>query len=130
MAWEQQSQYRHQYSLEGSRSMAWQPTAVYRPDRPTQKKGEESSFGGMLDTVSMLLALFAAFIVYHEVGKIHFVAHLSSGIRPVILWGAAGFTFLSTAILASTRIVRVLMGLGISLFCAALFFWPALLSFK
>jgi len=105
----------------------WQWRAQHALDsvRPVRRKteGKELSFDEMLNIVSMFLALFVAFIVYHEVGKIGFVAHLSSGVRHVLVDGASVFSFVVAAMLAATKVFRLLMSIGIVMFLPAMLFF-------
>lgn len=107
----------------------WQWRAQHALDsvRPVRRKteGKELSFDEMLNIVSMFLALFVAFVVYDEVEKVGFVAHFSPGMRHVLVDGASVFSFVAALMLIMTKVFRLLMGIGIVMFCAGFIFWPA-----
>jgi len=104
----------------------WQWRAQHALDsvRPSgrQSEGKKLSFEQIVGCVSLFLAAFVTFIIYHQAGKAGFIKHLPSGIRHVLLNGTAVFSFVITAILATTKVSRFLMGIGIVMFIAVLIF--------
>jgi len=119
MVWQQQSQDRHQYTMDDAPRTAWQSTYVYEPK---MVKSGGSSFKGAVDIASLIFSTFVAFIAYHEMGKISFVENLPLAARYLVLGCTSIVFFIATARLTYTRSFRVLAGFGIFAFGIILFF--------
>lgn len=125
MAWKRKTQFVHQYSTDGSSNMVWQPAMVYESNKP---KGKSLSFDRVLNLVSFLLALAAAFVTYHQVGMMSYVEHLSSGTRQLLSGCSAALVMILAIIICTRQSFRLLLGVGVTIFCAGLLIFP-LISF-
>lgn len=123
MAWQQQSQNRHQYSMDGDSRTAWQSSHVYVPSR---RKDRGLSPKQTMDIISFVLAVFAAFVAYHQVARADFAADLPSAVRYAVLGGTVVLSFITAAMITYAKFFRAVLGIGMVVFCAGVFIWPAL----
>jgi hypothetical protein len=105
----QQLQFRHQFSMEGSVN-AWQPTDV--PCR-TAGSGMPVSFATVFGIASLLLALFAAFISFHEFAKLTIVRDMQQGPAQLLSYGVSATTFLSVIWALQRPVAWVFLATGI-----------------
>ena len=121
MAWEQEMQYRFQYTTDGRGEMAWQPTAVWRSD-PSKKNGVSTplSAGDMMDGLLGLIALTVTAAVYILVRHIGLVEHFSTVPRRVLLGITIFVSFVGSVAILETKIIKTFVKVGVFSFCGYL----------
>ncbi|MDD9900383.1 MAG: hypothetical protein OXT65_05345 [Alphaproteobacteria bacterium] len=117
MGWRQQMQYRHQYTMDGSSSSAWQPTSVYQPERPARKNGKHVSFDEVVGVVSGFLMIAVTGLVCWLLGKVDWIAGLTPILKYTLIGSGGVSAFFIICLITMARAFRVLVRIiGIIIF--------------
>jgi hypothetical protein len=120
MSWEQEMQYRYQYTTDGHGEMTWQPTLVWRAGPPGKGAASSFSAAGMMDCLLGVIAIMVTIIAYCLVSHIGPVEHLSTVPRRILLGITILVSFVGSVGILETKIVKTLVKAGTCLFCGYL----------
>jgi hypothetical protein len=116
MGWEQQMQYRHQYTTDGRCDMAWQPTIVWRNDPPSSKaapSGSKRFSDG--DALIAIAAFIVAAMAYNAVSGLGAFHHLPHVVKDVTLIVACLSSFLGTVAVLGLKAVQNMIEIIVAL---------------